>query len=93
MSADILKMNYLVMDDLGYAIGDAIETLENTQAELIRLADLLAQGALISQGGVALEHVLRHTLHAKTQRLNDVYLELCHDVAGAVQEMQAAGNM
>ncbi len=88
MSSEI-KMNYPVVEDMLYAIGDALDVLRESQAEVIRMADTLQEGAMISRGGIALEHVFRQTLNNKLQRMIDEYVELCHDVSGAMEEMLA----
>ena len=85
-----IKMNYAVMEDLLYAIGDAIDSLEITQSEVLKAADMLQEGALISRGGATLEHACRTTLNNKVQNLIDTYVELCQDVSGAMEDMIGA---
>ena len=85
-----IKMNFAVMEDMLYAIGDAIDSLEVTQAEVVKIADMLQEGALVSRGGATLEHACRTTLNTKVQQLIDTYVELCQSVAGAMEDMIGA---
>lgn len=86
MSTEI-KMNYPVVEEMLYAIGDVLDTLRESQAEVVGIANLIQEGALTGRSGVALEYVFRQTLNLKMQRLIEEYVGLCHDVSGAMEEM------
>lgn len=88
--ADIIKMNYPLMEAMAYAFDSGSETLATTITELNNIAQMLADGALIGHGGDALEAAIRETLCQVVQKLQAKFDELEGDIMAAVDAMKGA---
>lgn len=88
--ADIIKMNYPLMEAMAYAFDSGSETLETTIGEVNSIAQMLADGALLGNGGTAFEEACRGTLVPVLQRLQAKFDELESDIISAMESMKKA---
>lgn len=90
--ADIIKMDYPLMEAMARAFADGSERLEDTISEMNAVAGMIADGALIGQGGDAFEEAIRGTLIPKIQRLQEKFNELQQDILSAVETMKGTDS-
>ena len=90
--ANEITMNMPRMEDMLYAIGDAIDKLEVCNSEVSSISTMLSDGALLGRSGEMLEEACRQTLTGRIQALNDMLIDLCKDVSGAMEDMLEADS-
>lgn len=88
----IIKMDYEMMQQMRKEVQAGVEDLEDTMAEVLKIADVLEQGALVGSGGDAFVDAIRSTLTRKINELRDKLIEVDGDLASAVESMQAADD-
>lgn len=86
--ADIIKMNYPLMEAMAYAFDSGSETLAASISEVNAISQLIADGALIGVGGDAFEEACRGSLVPALQRMQAKFDELEQDVIAAMERMK-----
>lgn len=86
--ADIIKMNYPLMEAMATAFGEASNSMDEIIQEVNNIAQTLANGALLGQGGTLFEEACRQSLIPASQRLQEKFTELQQDILAAVEAMR-----
>lgn len=90
--ADIIKMNYPLMDDMAQAFAQGSEMLETALSEVNSIAQLIADGALLGLGGDAFEEACRNTLATRLRKMMEKFNELQQDILSAKESMMGADS-
>ncbi|MGB1253651.1 MAG: hypothetical protein ACPG8W_23775 [Candidatus Promineifilaceae bacterium] len=90
--ADIIKMNYPLMEEMALGFHQARETMDTSMVEMRQVAQLLADGALLGSAGQNFEQSVSTTLISTLQRLQYKFHELECDIQAAIQGMRGADS-
>ena len=85
--ADIIKMDYGMMDDMSQTFLQSVEQLQDTMQQMQTIATALEDGALLGRGGVAFTDAIRGKLAPAISRLTEKFDELAQDVMAAKEAM------
>ena len=85
--ADIIKMDYGMMDDMSQTFLQSVEQLQDTMQQMQTIATALEDGALLGRGGVAFTDAIRGKLTPAISRLTEKFDELAQDVMAAKEAM------
>ncbi len=88
--ADIIKMDYDLMEQMSQTFLQGVEQLQDTMQEMQSIANSLDEGALLGRGGDAFSDAIRSPLASALSKLTDKYGELSKDINTAMQAMQQA---
>lgn len=86
--SEIIKMDYRQMQDMSRTFKDSAQQLEATTSEIQRLAQILANGALVGDAGETFCHGLDNVLIPALRRLKDKFVELEGDIIGAMADLR-----
>ena len=87
--ADIIKMNYALMEETAQCFHQLSDSLEDTISEMNRVAQFLSDGALLGVCGLQFEESIRALLISEIQLIKDKALEVESDLRAAVDTMRA----
>lgn len=87
--ADIIKMNVPLMEEMAQMFRQASDTLDTTLSEVGSIAQLLADGALLGQGGDNFEQSCRVTLTQTIQQFQAKINELEQDIRANIEIFQS----
>ena len=90
--ADIIKMNYPLMEEMAQGFRQASETMETAIAEMNQIAQMLTDGALLGRGGQNFEQSVRQTLVTTLQRMQEKFTELASDINAATEAMRGSDS-
>jgi WXG100 family type VII secretion target len=88
--ADIIKMDYDLMQQMNQTFLRGVEQLQDTMQEMQSVANALEEGALQGRGGDAFTDAIRGQLCPAISRLTEKFQELSGDINVAMQAMQQA---
>ena len=87
--ADIIKMNYALMEETAQCFHQLCDSLEDTISEMNRVAQFLSDGGLIGVCGLKYEESIRALLIPEIQLIKDKAVEVESDLKAAVDAMRA----
>lgn len=90
--ADIIKMNYQVMEESAATYKQAAATTEEMISEVKTIAAMLEDGGLLGRAGASLVEGMNNNLVAALTRMCDKFNELNGDLLGAMSDMQSADS-
>ncbi len=90
MSYDEIQLNYELADAMITTFKNGYEELQDTSQDIQGIANMLADGALLGQGGTAFVEVIRGSLAPSLTKLIDKFQELAEDVQAAIDAMKEA---
>lgn len=90
--ADMIKMDYALMDEMAAAFNQASNILFDTISEMNGIAQLIADGALVGLGGDAFHDSVVGTLVPAVTRLQEKMLELEGDIKSATETMRGVDS-
>ncbi len=88
--ADIIKMDYDLMQQMSQTFLQGVEQLQDTNQEMQNVANTLEEGALLGRGGDAFTDAIRSQLCPAIARLTEKFQELSGDINVAMAAMQQA---
>lgn len=86
--ADVIKLNYPLMEEMTKTFSQAAEQLEGLQGEMQNIANTLEEGALLGRGGSAFTEAIRDKLCPAISRLSEKMEELDGDVQFAMKQFR-----
>ena len=92
MAGDIIKMNRGKMDAMSQAFRQSGQTIGEISAEMNKVAQSLAEGALLGEGGSHLAEVVGNHLVQVLARIQDKFEELDGDILVALDMMYDADS-
>lgn len=87
--ADIIKVDYDLMEEMIQTFRQAAEQLEETMGEAQTIAIMLEDGALLGNAGEAFTDGIRTKLSPAVQRLANKMTEMANDVQSVVASTRA----
>lgn len=90
--AEIIKMDYGLMEDMSRTFLQGVEQLQDTNQAMQSIANEMEDGALLGRGGVAFTEAIRGKLCPAITRLTDKFQELSEDINTAMEDMRSADS-
>lgn len=87
---DKIQMVYADMEEMARTFQQGSEQLKDTLAQMQSIANTLADGALLGQGGAAYVDAIRTKLCPSISRLEQKFQELQKDIQAAKRDMEGA---
>lgn len=77
-------------EDMIKTFVEGVNTLQETNSRMEKVASTLEGGALLGQGGTAFTEAIRDSLNPAIAKLEEKFQELAQDVRKAIEDMQEA---
>jgi WXG100 family type VII secretion target len=87
---DEIKMEYDLMDEMARTFKDGAEKLQDTMSEMLNVAGILEDGALLGDAGAAFTDGIRSKLVPAIQKLVAKFQEMERDIQENVKLMREA---
>lgn len=90
MAYDEIRVVYELMDDMSTTFNQSLEQLQDTNQEMLNIANTMADGALLGDGGDQFVESITGALVPAIAKIADKMGELRDDVQAAKQYAQEA---
>ena len=78
------RMDYAMMEEMARLFNEAARQVDDTIAEMLQIASMMEEGALVGQTGEVFVNALRVDLKSRLDRVQDKLVELSGDITGAI---------
>lgn len=88
--AERIRMNFPMMEEMARTFGEGANVLEDAQAGVSQIVQLLEDETLLGRAGDSLVEACNGKLSPAIARLREKLVELAHDIKGARDSMLEA---
>lgn len=92
MAADVIKMNYPMMEDMASTFQQSADQIEATIGEINNIVGMIDGGGLLGQAGDMYSEACSAMLVPALNKLQEKMLELKGDVLGAMEDMKGSDD-
>lgn len=92
MAADIIKMNYPMMEDMANTFQQSADQIEATIGEINNIVGMIDGGGLLGMAGDMYVEACSAMLVPALTKLQEKTLELKGDVIGAMEDMKGSDD-
>lgn len=90
--ADLIQMNYGMMQEMSQKCKETAQLLAETMREINQIAEQLDGGVLVGRAGGALSNGMRSRLNPSINRLQDKFNEISQDLMGAMSDLRSSDS-